>query len=421
MVKNNIGDAVANSMQNIVESDEYYRLFNTASKACCDCEKKCTKKCACEGDCKKSCKLCKAMGKFGEAPCCTCTGKCAKNCSCKGKCAKGCDCHKNHTDNSDCSMCGDNCSKTSVLEMADTLLSLSYLQDELGLSKSSNMTMQALASMLAEANEDKNEVEMLPYLEPSATMNDEEPLELARLEEEEIDDPAQVEWWLEEGKRKAPPLDTKTVDEVLHREPLSPSKKNLEPRNFVSLEGVNDEDIPLEDIDLSPGNPTINWEDAYKQEQIDMNKDYGTEGAPGGWELPAHLWPKTPKHLQNEDTDIDVDVTDLDNLAFQELDEWLTKEAGPYSGRDLEDLLDEEVGNSIDEEDEYFAPKKHRKITEEDLFGAGDDLFDADDLDLENLLMEHEDMNHHEHSDLLEPELESPDLSLADDHDFEDE
>lgn len=117
MVKNklDIGDIVATSMQQIIQSDEHKRTFfnKKASSKCCSCE------------------------------------SCNKSCSCSNECAK------------ECSACVKE--KTSAInEVIDLLSKISTVQDELGLTKSSITTMQALATMVEElqknSGDDSNDI-----------------------------------------------------------------------------------------------------------------------------------------------------------------------------------------------------------------------------------------------------------------------
>lgn len=129
MAKNrfDIGEVVAAQMQQIIDSDDHKRIFfnkKASEDKCCSCST-CGKDCPCD-KCKKDCKGCEDKGHIHDS-----------NCT-----------HDQKTG--------------AVNEMLELLSKISAAQDELGLTKSSLVTMQALATMVTElrkiAQEDTNDV-----------------------------------------------------------------------------------------------------------------------------------------------------------------------------------------------------------------------------------------------------------------------
>lgn len=127
MAKNrlDIGDVVASSMQQIIHSDEHRKTFYKKAETCCKCDK-CGEKCFC-------------------------AEKCVKDC-------KGCVKDTNHVHDNKC----DHEKTSAVNEIIDLLSKISSIQEELGLTKSSLTTLQALAVMVGElkktAQEDTNDI-----------------------------------------------------------------------------------------------------------------------------------------------------------------------------------------------------------------------------------------------------------------------
>lgn len=127
MAKNrlDIGDIVASSMQQIIHSDEHRKTFYKKAEACCKCDK-CGEKCFC-------------------------AEKCVKDC-------KGCVKDTNHVHDNKC----DHEKTSAVNEIIELLSKISSIQEELGLTKSSLTTLQALAVMVGElkktAQEDTNDI-----------------------------------------------------------------------------------------------------------------------------------------------------------------------------------------------------------------------------------------------------------------------
>lgn len=128
-----IGEVVANQMQQIIQSDEHNRVFFKKAGKCCSCSS-CGDKCPCD--------------------------KCEKDCT---ACSKD----KAHVHDANCA---HDKTASAIDEMIDLLAKISAVQDELGLVKSSFVTMQALATMVAElrktAQVDTNDVSWSELIEP---------------------------------------------------------------------------------------------------------------------------------------------------------------------------------------------------------------------------------------------------------------
>lgn len=403
MAKIGIGEAVAASMQEIINSDDYKRMFNivTAAKACCDC-----------------------------------TETCNKNCSCDGKCDKSCPCHKDHGATADCGACGDGMSMASVVE---SMIRLSEEQDKLGLYDSSMKTIQALQSMISEAvnNDDKNDVELMPFLNSEPEIK-----ELEHLAEEEIDDPNQAEWWLNEGRRKSEDrvsdeainrmLDAGGVKEILNHgiDTVKPGKDDMSLLHppllndtFMDMEGSSFEDddildfgVPSEEkaiqLDWANPKPAADEEEKFRQ----RHENYGHDFQPGGWELPEEF-----RKIE----------------AFEELDKWLQTNA--EQDLSMEDLLNQELedsdsgftyGPANKEQPDYeFIRKRHDPFISVDtphqvrLPGKehGGRWVDFEDLSLEDKLDQEMGAGLHEQLDIDPDELSWEDANPEKWDEFEDD
>lgn len=144
---NSLGDVVAASMMQILESPEHQKIFRTAAaKPCCPCkEGKCGRKCPCKDDgCKKACvcledKADKKVKKKASKECCDCKGpKCDEKCSCESDC-------------SDCNKCGDGTTvKAKMAEAVQSLLRLAEVQEEAGLEDLALETTEAAEKLLGQ-------------------------------------------------------------------------------------------------------------------------------------------------------------------------------------------------------------------------------------------------------------------------------
>lgn len=400
MAKIGIGEAVAASMQEIINSDDYKRMFNivTAAKACCDC-----------------------------------TETCNKNCSCDGKCNKSCPCHKDHGAAADCGACGDGMSMASVVE---SMIRLSEEQDKLGLYDSSMKTIQALQSMISEAvnNDDKNDVELMPFLNSEPEIKELEPLA-----EEEIDDPNQAEWWLNEGRRKSEErvsdeainrmLDAGGVEQIIdseraHRGAKSTLRSPVSHDTFMDMEGSSFDDGDIVDF-INPSEEEelaaqLNWKHPkVEDEEEKFRKQYpyfGRDLQPGGFELPEEF-----RKIE----------------AFEELDKWLQTN-GEQDDLSMEDLLDQELedspgftyGPANKEQPDYeFIRKRHDPFISVDaphqvrLPGKehGGRWVDFEDLSLEDKLDQEMGAGLHEQLDIDPDELSWEDANPEKWDEFEDD
>ncbi len=181
--KNDMGELVAASMRDILDSEEHQHYFKKAAgkRFCCSCEGKCGSKCPCKDDgCKKSCEPCEKVAKKASKKCCDCSGKCEKECPCDNKCQ-------------DCSMCGDGMMAEAVREMIGNLTTISHFQDELGLSDSATATMKAAVAMLDELKKNSQTVDVNNVSHIADLLGDEEDSISLENFDEPVDDARQYE------------------------------------------------------------------------------------------------------------------------------------------------------------------------------------------------------------------------------------
>lgn len=340
MPKLSINDQVAASMYQIIQSDYHKTLFAHSEAEClCKCEK-CDDACLCKKD-----------------------GSCAKKC-------KGCE-KSDHKHTDDCG-CMDN----KFANLVGILNKASELQEQLGLNKSSEATINLIESMLKEA------VEMLPYIASDDADEDFKGTkpELGNLEaiEDEPEDKALIEAYLAD-RSKSPQLKSEDIDKALgnslHDPMLPPPDLDLTDKPQMDL-GVG-EDVDFED-ELSLAAPKaapdteqefLNW-----QKEREM-PDWGQDFQEGGYEIPPELRraPNALRSSRNQDT-IPAIPSKMKDAAETQLDAFLAKYA---SDLDLEDV-------SVESSD----PKR---ITEEDLLG--DEEYDEYKFDkvLDQLKQDEED------------------------------
>ena len=400
MANIDLGNLVASSMQDIIDSDEFKLVFAKAKKPCCDCKQgKCAKKCPCKADdkkCKKGCP-CLEMNKKAEKKCCDCE-KCDKECKCAGSCM-------------DCSMCGDGMMSEAVREIVEALNKVSAIQDELGLNKSATLTMQALAMTLAEvassntklaSNMDENDVSFLDELLDQES----HPLEegLSYLEEE--GPPRAAQEWLK-FRKENPELAAQMEERV--REQLGEKKKRepsiseiLDRTNPVNMEGVSDSEInqalqalndpkdateaeidqavealeepPHFDTELSPNSRQMAWQNAPvpSERQLDRESDEGLKqpkwlmyqepfagmfegnAVPEG--LPEDLPEGVPEITKSDPSE--GTVRPGRHVAFERLEAWINKNAASKEDESHDEELSLEdmglEGSVSDSDDEDF-------------------------------------------------------------------
>lgn len=320
MAKQSIGEIVAQSMQEIVRSDDHKRFFRIAEKACCA----------------------------------DCNGACDKGCLCSGKCDKNCKCHKDHGDSKDCAQCGDGMPTMAGLIAA--LNKVSEQQDQLGLNKSAQATLHLLGKMIAEAG-DINDVELLPLLDPENHGTGENS-PLADLEDP-IEDPNQVKWWLDEHRKPSElKLHEGDVDQALDPElnhdtdlmPDAPMDEMTEPENILTMDGESFED---EDVSAHPRVPRFN--DPLSQETL---------GDIGPQDLVETVRPQ--KH---------------DKHAFDQLDEFLRNANLEESLLDQELGNDQELGDDLDSLQQHHDNQMKHVDSDEMLDPSAEDL-DMQELDM---------------------------------------
>lgn len=253
MVKQSLADTVATSMNELMEDDEYLRIFAKKSKKCCDCTK-CGKTCPCK-KCKKSCQC--AMTKKAAKACCECPEKCTKDCPCKK-------CHE------DCSMCQD--MSAAANQIITDLLALSEKQEEMGLAKSAAETLQTVAGMLDELKrisdkKDSNEVSIEELMTPAeieksvdldapnlyTSKKESEPYESLEQELSEID-PVEELIVSENPKQYSSLKDNPELVKLLLQDPQLQEEMRSKVKNIVSVDPVTDVDslLHLSETELAP-------------------------------------------------------------------------------------------------------------------------------------------------------------------------
>lgn len=347
MAKNrlDVGDIVASSMQQIIQSDEHKKVFykKANDQLCCKCDT-CGENCTCE--------------------------KCAKDC-------KGCVKDSNHVHDA---TCGHDKKTSAINEIINLLSKISVVQEELGLNKSSMFTMKALAEMVNElkktAQEDTNDIsyddliqsiKVDPEARRSGKLDYDEFPELINLLRQRIQESESGEF--------SPPTDI--FEEGVSNEPVSDFPES---RKFS----------PLDEGDLPTWGPSSEKED--------------TELPPVS--LIARNFPKIPS-LPDIDRE-ELDRTDLfkqeeeremptipvPKTAFDRLNAFLKKEA--QEDVDFEDepddavlrsLMEDYPGDDVEEYDpDFFAMDQSFA---DDTFGSdldqemesGDFLKSPSDLD----------------------------------------
>lgn len=231
--KQDIGEMVALSMREILESEEHQKIFNktAAKKKCCACEGKCARKCPCktDGGCKKACGPCAENTKKKASS--EETEKNKKCCGEKCPCAEGGDC-------GDCSACADGkTAADATLDMIGSLLAMSEKQEELGLTESAEQSLKAANALMlelqkkAQALMDENEVSALDAFET---------------------DPEDAFESLTEDESSTPNVDA-VLDEIAKKHPDFFSQMSRRRNEAVPVENSYDLDSILQDQgDLPP-------------------------------------------------------------------------------------------------------------------------------------------------------------------------
>ena len=223
MAKIDIGEIVASSMHEIIKSPEHMRIFKHAQEKCCACSSKCEADCPCKKDvkCPSTCNNCSTLKSAGQK-CCSCS-KCDGKCPCKGKCADCSECmpanDSNHVHDDNCACGGDVMGMTAFNEMVDLLTKISSVQEELGLTKSSGVTLIALSTMIKELQKkaqfgDQNDAKVKDFMGGGIHT---------------LTGPYT-------GKKDDPYVMTSEVDELDTKEEVEEAKKMMEaPRTYSAL------------------------------------------------------------------------------------------------------------------------------------------------------------------------------------------
>lgn len=322
-----IGDTVATSMQQIIRSDEHKRIFfnKKATDPCCPC-KSCDENCPCKDQCLEICKTCV---------------------------------DKHHIHDTNCVH-----DKTSAVnEIIDLLSKISTVQDELGLVKSSVVTMQALAMMVTE-------------LKKTAQIDDTNDMRWEELSQRINDNPT-----LRREFRQTELEDPEIVDLL---------RRRIEDSHLPNLaeEGVSADpasDLPPSIIEPPIDGEVFTWSpsaprDLTELPPLSLKDDLDLPGAPKLPDIDRTLGEREiPDYLKNEYERAHKTVP-VARSAFNRLNELLTKQA-QEEGSDFED--------EPSDEDEIIALMEgdlEEQSAEKDLFGldgsAVDDMW-ASDLDEE--------------------------------------
>lgn len=335
MAKNklDIGDVVAASMQQIVQSDEHKKTFfnKKASGKCCSCD-----------SCNK------------------------KDCSCNSECAKECTaCVKEKT--------------SAINEVIDLLSKISTVQDELGLTRSSVTTMQALATMIVElkknAGKDSNDVR---YDELAEALEEEESNdypEIMALLRQRIDESETGELSLPTDvfdQTRIPSPDF--FDEVSADATSEFPSSNIFDDPDLIISPPDSGDLPTwgpqdeeSTTDLPPRSLKMTDERVPVNRLPDVGKDiFGDDPARDlDPEYVSRTMPAAPMPLRERGRENNVE-------AFKRLTNLLTKQA-----RDDEDFEDESEDTSF-ADDDLFEDEEGLEMLEEDggygfTYDLGDD------------------------------------------------
>lgn len=333
MAKNrlDVGDIVASSMQQIIQSDEYKKVFykKANDQLCCKCDT-CGENCICE--------------------------KCVKDC-------KGCVKDSNHVHDA---TCGHDKKTSAINEIINLLSKISAVQEELGLNRSSVFTMKALAEMVNElkktAQEDTNDIsyddliqsiKVDPEARRSGKLDYDEFPELMNLLRQRIQESESGEF--------SPPTDI--FEEGVSNEPVSdfPESNKLSPldEGYLPTWGPSSEkeDTELPPVSLIARNfPKIPSLPDIDREELDRTDLFKQEEER---EMPTIPVPKTAFNRLNaflkKEAQEDVDFEDEpDDAIFQSLME-------DYPGDDVEEydsdffgmdqsFADDTFGSDLDQE-----------------------------------------------------------------------
>lgn len=276
-----LGDTVASSMNEIMESDDFKRLFSKAEKPCCFCKGSCDKECACKGKCPASCK------KDHETD---------KDKSKADDCAMGCD----------GDMHDHSHEAKAVKEMLELLVKMADFQEELGMVHSAAATTAALETIVAElSGEFATDTDQKKTLENELTVEadaDIPNLEQLNLRVEEATPYAEVSVPVEETYQEDIELTAMEKLDVLFK-----SAQDMLEDNDALTEGDLDAliyDIPEEDED---------FEDEDVGSAVDFYTDIDNLGY-GGPDLNLEL----PSPLSPEDDDYNPETS---NALYERMED----------------------------------------------------------------------------------------------------
>lgn len=301
---------------------------------------------------------------------CLC-GVCGEGCSCNGMCLAECDgCdvdtdkHDSHysDDGGECMYCMD----MKTAQTIANLLKLSEEQESAGLSEEATESLNVIEHLLADAS-DENEIHMLPLVKFKEPMEIED---LEKLETEEMEDPAQVRWWLSE-----PPVSSTDIDEALKpSEPglsLQPTRhvEMLPPSQEMTLEGETGDWDPDEWVEHlvspkldAPKGPEKNWEQEYQKEMLERGMDWGHDFQTGGYELPPELKEKQFEKFKSDP---------------QKDKQTIVEKKNPDEG--MADDLDKMFDALPEDDDVMFETSESpERLTQEDVDDWEDELEDFD-------------------------------------------
>ncbi len=365
MAKNrlDVGDIVASSMQQIIQSDEHRKVFykKANNQICCKCDT-CGEDCPCE--------------------------KCAEDC-------KGCVKDNNHVHDA---TCGHDKKANAVNEIISLLSKISTVQEELGLNKSSLSTMKALADMVNElkktAQEDVNNISYDDLIQGIKT--DPEQRHSGKLDYDDFPElMGLLRQRIQESESGKSPSPIDIFEEGVSNESVSDFPKSYR------FSPVDEGDLPTwgpeserEDTDLPPesliarnfpGIPSLPDIDRGELDRTDFLK-------PEEREMPTIPVPKTAfdrlnillKKKAQEDIDFeDEDDSDAvlqslmddysgDHITGNDLEEMLLNEEPDFFAMD-QSLADDIHGSDLDQEmengDFLKSPKDNKTINNAEFFG----------------------------------------------------
>lgn len=326
-----IGDIVAASMQQIIQSDEHKKTFfnKKANSKCCSCD------------------------------------SCNKNCPCNSDCAKECNaCVKEKT--------------SAINEVIDLLSKISTVQDELGLTKSSITTMQALATMVAELQKNSGDSNDIRYEDLAIDLEDDKDAELypeimallrQRIDESDTGEQSLMTDVFDRDRKSTPDIFDEISADAVSDIPESdfPSSNMFEDPNFIIS--------PPDSGELPTWGPRAEENVTELPPRSLRMKD--SDRLPPSPPIPDFVRNLGPRELGDllDPEDREKETLPVPKNAFERLNNFLSKQAQDDSDSDFED---EDISSA---DDDLFEDEDGLEMLEEDGgYGFTYDLGDEKDL-----------------------------------------